>query len=99
MKLINVFLLAVLSINISGCASIANTTPLAESMCGSVSTVGGSSCQKTRNKIYIGARKDAEAISDTNGLGIALPMIDLPLSAVLDTIFLPYTIPYTLFSK
>jgi len=49
--------------------------------------------------IYIGVRTDAEAISyfgkDESGWGL-LGLIDLPLSLVMDTVLLPYTIPHDL---
>ena len=48
------------------------------------------------NKIFIGTRTDIEAItylgSDEPGWGI-IGLVDLPFSLVMDTIFLPYTIP------
>ncbi len=42
-----------------------------------------------RNKIYVGVRVDADAFGHGG-------FLDLPFSLVLDTIFLPYTIPRTI---
>jgi uncharacterized protein YceK len=42
-----------------------------------------------KNKIYVGARVDLDAFGHGG-------FLDLPFSLVLDTIFLPYTIPKTI---
>jgi uncharacterized protein YceK len=53
--------------------------------------LGGGPCRLDNNKIYIGTRKDAEAIREYKKGEKLFPAIDLPLSFALDTIFLPYT--------
>jgi len=79
---------------LTGCASVLKTTGMdRELFCIKVS---GANCQKEKNLIYIGAKTDVELIADGKGLFVLLPLIDLPLSAACDTLFLPYTVPYTL---
>jgi uncharacterized protein YceK len=99
MKKLTSFLPIIVAINISGCASIFHTTPLADLPCAMSTSGSSASCPDERNLIYIGARKDVEAIFDTDGGAVVLPLVDFPLSVVFDTIFLPYTIPYTLLSQ
>ena len=57
--------------------------------------LGGTFLEKTCYKVYIGTRLDASCIT-SGGHNVAnapFCLIDLPFSFVLDTVFLPYTIP------
>lgn len=51
--------------------------------------------EKECNKVYIGTRIDTEFITSGghNLAGAPLNLVDLPFSVVVDTVFLPYTIP------
>ena len=60
--------------------------------------LGGTFLEEQCNKVYIGTSLDLSCIT-SGGHNIAnapFCLIDLPFSFVLDTIFLPYTIPVSL---
>lgn len=94
MKFLYMVIIIVILLSNTGCASIVHTTPIGDSLCNSISGTGV--CFKEKNLIYIGTRKDAETIADTDSAAILFPILDIPFSFVLDTLFLPFTVPYTL---
>jgi uncharacterized protein YceK len=80
----------VCALGLQGCASIIFTTPLNEVVCENIS--GSGACDSESNKIYIGTRVDAGAIRHAQGGAVLFPLLDLPFSAAMDTVFLPYTV-------
>ena len=87
-------LLFAASFLLPGCTSILYTTSSKDPFCSFGSGSGG--CSAVTNKMYVGVRKDIEFISDLDGFGVLFPIIDFPFSLAMDTIFLPYTVPYSL---
>lgn len=61
----------------------------------------GTFAQSGPDKVFIGTRTDAQLIAkgcpDASPCLLPRPIaaLDLPLSAVMDTLFLVYTVPYT----
>ena len=65
---------------------------------GGCMALGGTFLDEQCNKVYIGTSIDLSCIT-SGGHNIAsapLCLVDLPFSIVLDTVFLPYTIPASL---
>lgn len=97
MKSVFVGLLLSTTVLLSGCSSLFYTTSN-DSMCGIVSGVGNK-CSEEKYKTYIGTRKNFENIKDTDWPERLLFIVDIPLSAIVDTLFLVYTVPRDLISQ
>ena len=86
-------------ISLTGCSSLVYTTSLDKLMCDGITSGGSRDCSAERYKTFIGTRKNVENIRDTDWPARLLFLVDAPLSAVLDVVFLVYTIPRDLLER
>ena len=96
--MIKLIIALIFSLTVGGCSSIAYTISTKGGLCGMVSG-GGDDCGDEKRKMFIGTRKNVEAIKETEWPEKLLFLIDTPLSAVLDVIFLVYTVPRDLIAN
>jgi uncharacterized protein YceK len=84
----------VVSLALSGCGTLFDT--LGEESRGT-DRRDGLSLSGGKCRIYGGVRWDAETLAEARaGWLLAVFAVDLPLSAVVDTLLLPVTVPYNL---
>ncbi len=77
---------------LQGCASVVGTATSGNFLCGAMTQSGSGGCYAKKNLVYIGVRTDVKLTEDAKSVWLVLPIVDLPMSTAMDTIFLPYTI-------
>lgn len=84
---------------LSGCSSLVYTTSLDTWLCEGFTVSGAKDCKSEKYKTFVGTRKNFENIKDTDWPARLLFLVDTPFSAILDVVFLIYTIPRDLIAE